>query len=137
MFSRNVILVLTVLLFSSKALASGSYSGGDFSRGGSNYTAPSPVPQPVDQAYEYGKSLYFGRFKGKVISYCINRNEISSPVKRSSIRSAKGVSFTQLGDLLHNCENTGQTMSSILNKNQLNAVAYYLNKRYRLNLRRS
>lgn len=135
MFSRNVILVLTVLLFSSKALASGSYSGGDFSRGGSNYSAP--APKAVDQAYEYGKSIYFGRFKGKVVSYCINRNDVSSPVKRSSIRAVRGVSYTQLGDLLYNCENIEQTMSSILNKNQLNAVAYYLNKRYRLNLRRS
>jgi len=45
--------------------------------------------------------------------------------------------LTQPWDLLHNCENPTQKMSSLLDKNQLNTVAYYLNKRYRLKLVRS
>ena len=129
---RKIILAVTASLFSLTALASGSYSGGSSSGG---YSAAKP--KPVDQAYEYGKSVYFGRIEGKTISYCINKDNVSSPVKRSSIKTAKGVTYTQLGELLHNCENSTQKMSALLDKNKLNAVAYYLNKRYRLKLVRS
>ena len=133
---RKIILAVTASLFSLTAFASGSYSGGSSSGGsGSGYSVPRP--KPVDQAYEYGKSIYFGRIEGKTVSYCINKENVSSPVKRSSIKIAKGVTYTQLGELLHNCENPTQNMSTLLNKNQLNAVAYYLNKRYRLKLVRS
>ncbi len=143
MFLRNIILAFTASFFAINAFASGG-SGfprgntpfGNSDRGSSFRSAPS-APRTVDQAYEYGKSLYFGRVKGKVISYCVALNSISSPVQRSSIRTVRGVSYSQLGELLHNCDNKKQVMSSILNKNQLNAVAYYLNKRYRLNLRRT
>jgi len=134
MLFRNMFLAFIASFFSITAFASGSYSSGGYDSGSSSIRS---APKPVDQAYEYGKSIYFGRVQGKVVSYCINRNNVSSPVKRSSIRTVKGVSYTQLGKLLHNCENTEQVMSSILNKNQLNAVAYYLNKRYKLNLSRS
>lgn len=129
---RKIILAVTASLFSLTAFASGSYSGGSSSGG---YSAAKP--KPVDQAYEYGKSVYFGRIEGKTISYCINKDNVSSPVKRSSIKTAKGVTYTQLGELLHNCENSTQKMSALLDKNKLNAVAYYLNKRYRLKLVRS
>ena len=128
-----MILSAAVLFLSSNVFASGGYSSGGYSGGGYS----SPAPKVIDQAYEYGKSLYRGRLNGQKASYCIMKDNVSTPVRRSSIRKAKGLSYAQLGALVHNCSDAQQTLSSIFNKNQLNAVAYYLNKRYKLNLQRS
>lgn len=131
MFHKSTLIAFLAFLLPSAAFASGGFGGG-----GSSYSSPEPA-QRVDQAYEYGKSLYFGRVKGQVISYCIVSKGESTPIKRSSIREARGLSYAELGNALHNCSDIQQSMASILNDSQLNAVAYYLNKRYRLRLRRA
>lgn len=138
---KNVILVVFSVFISSNAFSSGGYSGGSsggFSGGSSISGGVQPRPaKQIDQAYEYGKSVYFGRLKGQVISYCIVNKEVSSPVKRSTIRQAKGVTYAELGERLHNCSQPKETMAQLLTSGQMNAVAYYLNKRYRLGLQRS
>lgn len=135
MFNKNLFIAVFTLFFSSSLFASGGYSGS-----GSGSYGSSDTPKRVDRAYESGKAIYKGRIKGKVVSYCIadeSKSKASVKVKRSTIKQLKGASSADVGERLHNCANPKETMKSLLTQYQLNSVAYYLNKRYKLNLVRS
>ncbi len=127
-----------LIMFSFSVAASGGYSN---SSSGSGY-ASAPAKQ-VDQAYESGKSIFFGRVKGERITYCISGNSIGSGnsagnqpivVKRSTMKQLKGLEYSEVAVRLYNCKNPAENMTSLLTKSQVNSVMYYLNKRYRLNL---
>ncbi len=138
MFNKSLVVAVFSFFFSSSVLASGGYSGGD-SYGSGSYGTSKPAKK-VDHAYENGKAIYKGRVKGKSVSYCItaaNKGNASVAVKRRTIKQLKGATYSDVGERLHNCENPKETMKVLLTQYQLNSVAYYLNKRYKLNLARS
>jgi len=126
---KMVSALLLTLLISTSTLASGGYDD-------NSYSQPR-APKKIDTVYEYGKSTYSGRINGVAIQYCIYDGTKSTKVKRRTIKQLKNTSYDTLGSSLHNCGKPEQSMASLLNKQQLNAVAYYLNKRYKLNLSKS
>lgn len=134
MLNKNLVLAIFAVgttFFSLSLFASGGYSGSG--QGGSYGSTTSE--KKVDQAYENGKAIYKGRSKN--VSYCIVDGSASVAVKRSTIKQLKGAKYADVGERLHNCENTKETMSMLLKEYELNSVIYYLNKRYRLNLTRA
>ncbi len=125
-----VVLTFSVsMLISTATLASGGYND-------NSYSKPAK-PKKVDTVYELGKSTYNGRINGVAVKYCILKGDESARVKRTTIKQLKNTSYTVLGTSLHNCVKPEQSMASLLDENQLNAVAYYLDKRYQLNLSKS
>lgn len=135
MFNKIPVLVIFttfIMFFSSNLMA----SGGSYSGGGASYGSSSSAKK-VDPAYENGKAIYNGRSGGKKVSYCIADGSNSVAVKRSSIKQLKEATYANVGERLFNCENSNETMNLLLTKYELNSVAYYLNKRYRLRLSRS
>ena len=118
-----------LIVFSPNLIASG---GGGYS---------SEPAKPVDQAYETGKSIFFGRINGERITYCIvdSNNASDKPivVKRRTMKKLKGLEYSQVAERLYNCKKPSESMTSLLTKGQVNSVMYYLNKRYRLSLIRN
>jgi len=130
-FTRLKLVVLTIsLLVSSNIFASGGYSGG-----GSRGYNSAPAAKQIDQAYEYGKSIYNGRNKevGK-IKACMNNGDKLVKVKRSLIKQFKEKSYTELANGLFNCDQPDKLMADAMTREQLKYVLYYLNKRYGLEL---
>lgn len=122
-------IILAAFLIPSFAIASGS-SGG-FS--GSSSSVPSA--RQVDQAYEYGKSLYNGRSKEVAkFDYCVAGEEELVKVKRSSLKTFKGASYEQLANNLYDCDNPEKSMLDHVDTTQAAYIIYYLDKRYKLDL---
>lgn len=121
MLQMRMASTLLILLISTSTLASGGHQDNSYS-------------QPIDTVYEYGKSTYNGKINGVVVQYCIYNGTESTRVKRKTIKQLKNTSYKVLGSSLHNCSKPEQSIANLLNEKQLNAVAYYLNKRYKLNL---
>lgn len=123
----------TLALISTDVLASGGYSGG----GGFSTNAPRQQRQ-VDQTYEVGKSIFRGRQAGAPqLSYCVMVDGEKVPVKRKSLRSYKRSNYNNLADNLYDCDDPEKKIAEKLSKDNFLYVVYYLNKRHKLNLRRS
>jgi len=91
----------------------------------------------VDQAYELGKSVYNGRQDGiPKLSYCVTVDDEKKRLKRRTIKSYKNTTFSNLAANLHNCDIAGNTIKAELPRDEFLHVLYYLDKRYKLNLKR-
>ncbi|MBX2849869.1 MAG: hypothetical protein KTR16_16210 [Acidiferrobacterales bacterium] len=96
-----------------------------------------PKVHIVDQAYELGKSVYKGRQDGiPKLSYCITAEGEQKRLKRRLIKSYKSTTFSNLASNLYNCDIPGKRIKSDLPRDEFLHVLYYLDKRYKLNLRR-
>lgn len=125
------LIFLTAVFLPSLAIASGS-SGGF---GGSTGSFSTPAPQPVDQAYEYGKALYNGRTDEVAkMSYCVKGEEDGVKVKSSSLRPFKGSTYDELAKNLYNCDNPEQDLLAVADTDQATYIVYYLDERYNLDL---
>ena len=127
------------LLVSSFAFASGGYNGGGYSNGGFGTSSSNQPRQakPVDQDYELGKSIYKGRQEGiAAIKYCLQVEGEAEAVKLKSrsIKLFKRESYDALAGSLVDCEQPGTLVSDRLDADSLQAVMYYLSKRYDLYL---
>lgn len=124
------LMFLSVLFLPSLVFASG---GGGFSTSTDSFSTP--APQPVDQAYEYGKALYNGRTDEIAkMSYCVKGEEDSTKVKTSSLRPFKGTSYDELAKNLYNCDNPEQDLLAVADSTQATYIVYYLDQRYNLDL---
>ena len=92
----------------------------------------------VDEAYELGKSVYHGREQGvPSFSYCITTAEgEKKKLKRKTIKSYKNTTFSKLASNLYNCKALDKHIKTDLPKSEFLHVLYYLDKRYKLNLKR-
>lgn len=108
------------------------------SASGTSYSSSSSDGTKVDRAYEYGKSLYKGRIAsvGKV-KFCIASGDNVVKVKRDTLKAYAGSSFSGLGYRLVNCEQPAQRIVDKLGEKNTGFVLHYLDKRYKLKLRRS
>ena len=128
---NSKLVILLALFVAPLTLASGGSGGGSY--GGSS----APQPRQVDEAYEYGKSLFSGRSNEvEKVKYCVagTGEEESVPVKRSSLRPFKGKTFDELGASLYDCNNPEKVLLDYVNSSQAAHIIYYLNKRYKLKL---
>ena len=92
----------------------------------------------VDEAYELGKSVYLGREQGvPSFSYCITTAEgEKKKLRRKTIKSYKNTTFSKLAINLYNCKALDNHIKTGLPKSEFLHVLYYLDKRYKLNLKR-
>lgn len=97
--------------------------------GSSAYT-----PAPVDQTYEAGKAIFKGRTQQH--SFCLfdNNTKEFTKIKRKTIKAFKKRSADALTNHLYACESPNPRANTILNKNDLGFLIYYLNKRFSLKL---
>ena len=103
--------------------------------GGFGYSWGSGDQETVDQKYEAGK-FYFNSAKvnGKKIWYCVKNGEEMQRLSRRSLKPFENSTTSDLSDNLYNCDQPEQLIADQINHDQVSAVVYYLNKRYRLSL---
>lgn len=129
----RLLIVASLMMFMSAAVfasGSGSYSGGSSAGGGSQ--------KKTDPIYEYGKKLFKGKVKKySKVKFCLVDDTQESGVKSikgKTIKPFKGQSYQQLAEQLRNCDDGTQTGLSILERDDMLSLLYFLNKRYRLKL---
>jgi len=87
----------------------------------------------VDQAYEHGKAVYQGRV-GTRYKYCIDNGTEKVKLKGSTAKAYKGKSANDFAVALYDCNNLDVQIASQLSNNDLSALVYYFDKRYRLKM---
>lgn len=96
-----------------------------------------PTPRPVDPLYEQGKAVYSGKVRsyGR-IKYCIASpgQDAGGKLQKKTLKAYKRSSANEFALSLYNCDQPDQRIVDVLERSDLNAVVYYLNKRYKLNL---
>ena len=91
----------------------------------------------VDNAYELGKSVYYGQKDGvPKLSYCVSIENDKMQLKRKTIKTYKDSSFSKLASSLYNCDAPEKQIIADLQRDEFLHVLYYLDKRYKLNLKR-
>lgn len=107
-----------------------------FASGTGGYSNSFPQQRQVDQVYEYGKSVYNGRFdNGQKLDYCIKVDDELTPLKRKSAKTFKGGSAQVFAASLFDCNETDKLIGNKLTEDQFAHVVYYLNKRWKLKLK--
>ena len=91
----------------------------------------------ADPAYEIGKSVYYGKQQGiPKLSYCLSYQDGKKKLKRKVIKSYKNTSFSALASDLVSCDEPSNYIKMELPRYEFLHVLYYLDKRYKLNLKR-
>jgi len=91
----------------------------------------------VDQSFELGKSIYYGRKDGVPrLPYCIAYEDNKKRLKTKTIKPYKNKSFSKLADNLYNCNTPEEKIKTNLQRDDFLHVLYYLDTRYKLNLKR-
>jgi len=94
-------------------------------------------PKLVDSAYELGKSVYYGRKDGTPkLSYCIISEGNKQKLKRKAVKPYKNTSFSELAINLYNCDVPEKKIKTELQRDDFLHVLYYIDSRYKLNLKR-
>lgn len=114
------------LLVASAMGPTASFASGAYSTGGA---------RPVDETYEYGKSVYLGRAKGtEKIKYCVSVDGKPEKLKRKHLKPYKNGSTRAFAEALVDCDNPERLALTTVQPDQVPVVLYYLNKRYKLKL---
>lgn len=126
-------LFCSLLTLHAQASGSSSSSGGSYnSRGFENRSAQ------VDTYYEHGKTIFKNRKSTYPdFSFCIASEldeSIATKIKRKNMKFLKETSVQTVAENLVNCDQPDQLALHVLNRDDLIAVIYYLNKRYKLKL---
>lgn len=110
----------------SAALASGFGGGFDQNNGGQTR---------IDHLYETGKSVYYAQnASGGPVSYCIDNGGQTELVSLRALKPFRGTNADQLSARLVRCDVVTGSAAEHLDPGELDAVVYYLNKRYKLAL---
>lgn len=92
----------------------------------------------IDRLYESGKSVYYAKGSGgESVQYCINDGGQVERVSRRTLKPFVGSSVDDLTARLVRCDDAENPVSQHLSQDEVDAVMYYLNKRYRLSLYQS
>ncbi|MFK8019786.1 MAG: hypothetical protein AB8B86_08470 [Pseudomonadales bacterium] len=132
---RLMTVVLIACLSSTTVLGSGG-GGGIGSRGGLGGSDQSS--RPIDQVYEYGKSIITGRHTDyRKLKVCIVHSDSQEKVKlkRKTAKAYKESSADLFANSLYICDKPEVLLRTELAHNDLLSALYYLNKRYALKLR--
>ncbi|MEM9620032.1 MAG: hypothetical protein AAF993_00190 [Pseudomonadota bacterium] len=131
MHKFQFLLAGALLLVSGSALSSGGFGGGSPGGGLSGGAAP----RVVDEAYEFGKSVYKGRAQGsEKIDYCVKVDGEVKKLKRSTAKSYRNGPTRDFALALIDCETPDRLALTTMSREHVPLVLYYLNKRYKLDL---
>ena len=126
--------LLICLLFAATAQASGG-GGGSYSSG----SFPKAKARQTDHTYEHGKAIFHGRAANhKGVNFCVLSTKSKSgfaKVKRKTVKHLKKTSYLRVAENLVTCDDSKQPIQQLLTRGEVNAVVYYLNKRYKLKLK--
>jgi len=134
LLNKSLIAILVSCLSISTFAFSSSGSYGGSSRGG-DYGDSRQYRKPIDQNYELGKAVYKGTGNRAKLQYCIDNGSDKVKLKSKSAKSFKRKSVNDFAAALYHCDKPDTRIASSLNRQDLAAVVYYLNKRYRLKLK--
>jgi len=89
----------------------------------------------IDRLYEKGKNYFHAsNVDGERLKYCVRDGDQATRVSRKSLKQFQKTSLELLSDSLVNCDQPENLIASHLAPDQMTAVLYYLDKRYRLSL---
>jgi len=91
----------------------------------------------VDVPYEKGSSVFYGRSDAPKLSYCVMHKGKKTKVKRSSMYSYKQSDYTTLSNNLFNCDKPESRIISELDRKDFIHVLYFLNVKYKLDLKKA
>lgn len=95
-------------------------------------------PRVIDERYEYGKAVFLGREPGTAkIKYCVEHEGEVKKLKRKTLKRFKSGSAGAFANALLVCDQPDSLALRTLKDEQIPFVLYYLNKRYKLDLRNS
>jgi len=127
------LLLVASLAIPAMADASGSTSSGQRQSGPRLET----VARPVDQFYEFGKAVYRGKVGnlGK-IKYCVAQpdSDVGGKLRGKTVKPYKSGDANDFANRLYDCDNPDSRIVDLLPKQEMVAVLYYLNKRYKMNM---
>ena len=140
MLIRKVIVTIGVVLFSGMSLPVFSqYGTGDDTIGqflSENPDLKSVDEKHVDVPYARGESVFRGRGDSPKLSYCVMHKGEKVKVKRKSMYSYKQGTYSELADKLYNCDKPDNKIINELERKDFLYVLYYLNVKYKLDLKR-
>lgn len=124
----GIVLAGTLALVGAAADASGSF--------GRSQQLPERQRQ-VDPLYDQGKAVFKGRVRdyGK-LKFCVadpQSGELAK-LKGKTVKPFREGDVNDFAASLYNCEMPEQQIAGLLTRDDLVAVVYYLNKRYKLKL---
>ncbi|MEO0973649.1 MAG: hypothetical protein AAFX85_11195 [Pseudomonadota bacterium] len=132
MLFRSILLTLSFAGAAGAALASGSYGG---PQPGSTYDR---IPQ-ADPVYEKGKAIFNGKLTDYgAVKFCVNTSADSAAqrVTRKTLKPYRGVAPSELASHLYDCATPDRMATDVLSRGDLIAMIHFLDKRYKLKLRR-
>jgi hypothetical protein len=96
----------------------------------------------ANSAYILGKSIYYGRGKGKVpgLRVCLSVYDEEAdapkavPLSRKLLKPFRGQHITALTSRLVDCEAPTSQVALILDRVEFRALVYFMNKKFRLRL---
>lgn len=90
----------------------------------------------VDVPFERGKAIFKGRNEYPKLSYCVVDNGGKVKIKRKSMYSYKQGTYTDLSQQLYNCDKPDRKIINELPREDFLYVLYYLDVKYKLDLKR-
>jgi len=109
-------------------------SGSTFASGGGHYLEDGSSVR-IDRLYEKGKGYFYGStLEGAPLKYCVRQGDLTMLVTFQSLKPFQNSSPEALSENLVDCAQPDSLIESVLQSDQLTAVLYYLNKRYRLSI---
>ena len=92
----------------------------------------------TDPYYEQGKAIYRGKVKEyKGIKYCLfapDQETKTTKIKSKTIKPFKGSKLQEFAKQLRSCDNFEEYTVTLLSRDDMLILLYYLNKRYKLKL---
>ncbi len=126
-----LVMIAMLIAGNGAALASGSASGGF------GQTDVRVQARQTDPLYDEGKAIYKGKKRGiGKIKYCLSEPETGElgKLRGKTVKPFRKGSVEAFAGSLVNCEMPDQQIATVMTRDDLIAVIYYLNKRYKLNL---
>jgi len=106
-----------------------------FASGGGGFGQDSYSQQRIDHQYEQGKSFYKSRqADGSRLEYCIKTDSNLTKLSRKSVRPFKRGPVSAFVGSLYSCTDPNLRIADAIPNHHGNAILYYLNKRFKLNL---
>ena len=90
----------------------------------------------VDVPYERGEAVFKGRKDYPKLSYCVVNNGEKVKIKRKAMYPYKQGTYTDLSESLYNCDKPDSKIINELERNDFIHVLYYLDVKYKLDLKR-
>ena len=106
--------------------------------GGGGYKNDTSAQPGIDRLYEEGKSYYRAKLAdGTQLEYCIKGDSGLTKLSRKSVKPFKKGLSVEFINRLYSCTDPNLKIVDAVPANQSDAILYYLDKRFKLKLKRN